>query len=426
MKPFRPTCASLALLLLFGSAPEAPAAPATAWRFAFDDRPPTGFTRVLPEMAYAPQRGFGFEAGTKPAGEQPFFFSADVPEGNYRVTAALGDERAASDTTIKAELRRLMIEHVVIAAGKTQTVSFVVNVRTPKIGATGDLKEGAVKLKAPRETEQEAWAWDEKLTLEINGARPALRTLEIQRVDGPTIFLLGDSTVCDQPREPFASWGQMLPRFFRPAVAVANHGESGESYSASLGRRRIDKIVSALQRGDVVVMQFGHNDQKERGEGTGPFLNYKQNIKRHVTMIRSRGGIPVIVSPMERRAFDDQGKVRRSLADYAEAARQAATENACAFIDLNAISVPFYETLEARGKDFSRRAFAGQDNTHHNNYGAYELAKAIAQGLRDAKLEVAKYLVDDFRGFDPRHPDPVEAFALPASPGLQGTRPLGN
>jgi hypothetical protein len=81
---------------------------------------------------------------------------------------------------------------------------------------------------------------------------------------------------------------------------------------------------------------------------------------------------------------------------------------------------------EAKGKDFSRRAFAGQDNTHHNNYGAYELAKAIAQGLRDNRLAIARQLVDDFKGFVPHHPDAVESFAVPSSAGGRGPRPLGN
>ena len=413
------------------------------WKFDFGTvNAAPGYTAVTPAETYSAERGFGFEPGsgalvaTDRGGKDPltgdfitsnqaFFFSANVPEGNYRVRVTLGDSAGESTTTIKAELRRLMVEHATTKSGKFETVEFIVNTRSPKITAVGDIKEGVVNLKAPRESEQEAWAWDDKITLEFNDRHPAICAVEITRVDVPTIYVLGDSTVCDQSKEPFASWGQMLPRFFQPVVAISNHGESGETYSSSLGRRRIDKIVSTLKPGEVVLMQFGHNDQKEKGEGKGPFLNYKDNIKKHVAMIRARGGVPVIVSPMERRAFDDAGKVRRSLSDFAEGARQAAKEIDAPFIDLNAMSVPFYEFLEAKGKDVSRQAFAGQDNTHHNNYGSYELAKAIAQGLREAKVDVAKYLRPDFTGFDPRHPDPLETFALPSTPGRQGPRPLG-
>ena len=439
-RPVLPILTAFALSAL----PALAASSTASWKFDFGTaNAAPGYTAVTPADAYSAERGFGFEAGGgKPVAtdrggkdpltgdfitsDQPFFFSVNVPEGNYRVRVTLGDSAGESATTIKAELRRLMVEHATTKTGKFESVEFIVNTRSPKIAAVGDIKEGTVNLKAPRESEQEAWAWDDKITLEFNDSHPAVCAIEITRVEVPTIYVLGDSTVCDQSREPFASWGQMLPRFFQPVVAISNHGESGETYSSSLSRRRIDKIVSTLKPGEVVLMQFGHNDQKEKGEGKGPFLHYKDNIKKHVAMIRARGGVPVIVSPMERRSFDDAGKVKHSLADFAEGARQAAKEIDAPFIDLNAISVPYYEFLEAKGKEVSRKAFAGQDNTHHNNYGSYELAKAIAQGLRDAKVEVAKYLRPDFTGFDPHHPDPVETFALPATPGRQGPRPLGD
>jgi lysophospholipase L1-like esterase len=442
MVPFRSHLCLVAGLASI-AATAVPATAAGPWKFDFGPgNVAPGYTQVLPDMSYSAERGFGFEPGGKPdavdrggsdaltsdliTSSGPFLFSVAVPEGNYRVTVTLGDAKAESVTTIKAELRRLMVERVATKPGDFQKVSFIVNTRSPRISAAGDITAGEVNLKKPRETQMEAFAWDDKLTLEFNNSHPAVCAMEIEPVTVPTIFVLGDSTVCDQPREPFASWGQMLPRWFKPEVAIANHGESGESYTASLARRRIDKIASLLRPGDVVIMQFGHNDQKEKGEGKGPFLNYKENIAKHVAMVRSRGGIPVIVSPMERRNFDDNGKVKQTLADYAEAAKQAAEENHVAFIDLHAASIPFYEGLEAKGKEYSRKAFAGKDNTHQDNYGAYEFSKVIAQGLRDDHIPLAKYLVDDFTGFDPHHPDDPETFAVPPSAGGRGPRPLGD
>jgi len=416
-----------------------------ALRFDFGPGPAgAGMTRVVPEMIYSEAAGFGFEPGGLVTGvdrggddsavsdfctaKGPFFFSVAVPEeGNYRVTVTLGDRQAESVTTIKAELRRLMVQELRTAPGRFEKVAFIVNTRTPRIAAVGDIKAGEVRLKTPRETTQEAWAWDNRLTLEFGNSRPAVCAIEIEKVDVPTIYLLGDSTVCDQPQEPYTSWGQMLTRFFKPTVAVANHGESGESYSASLGRRRIDKIASLMKPGDYLLLQFGHNDQKEKGEGVGPFTSYKANLKKHIALVRSRGGVPVIVSPMERRAFDADGKVRPSLADFAEASRQAAQEDGAAFIDLNTMSKRFYEVL---GPQKSALAFAApdgkQDNTHHNNYGSYELAPCIVQGVRDNKLGIAKDIVEDFQSFDPAHPDPLETFTLPASPARPTPRPLGN
>jgi hypothetical protein len=82
------------------------------------------------------------------------------------------------------------------------------------------------------------------------------------------------------------------------------------------------------------------------------------------------------------------------------------------------------------GADKAYLAFAGtgtqRDATHHDNYGAYELAKIIVQGIRDNKLELAKYIVDDFQGFDPAKPDPVDSFYMARGPSTFNLRPLGN
>lgn len=416
----------LSLLLLALFVP--PAMAADTLHFDFAGAAP-GYTAVRPDMAYSAARGFGFEPVSPPAagghspvtGTKPFFFSADVPEGNVAVTVTFGP----GTNSVKAELRRLMVENVVVPAGQTATRTFVVNTRTPVIAAANGVAAGAVDLKAPRETVQEAWNWDRRLTLELHGA---VRTIDIRPVQVPTIYLLGDSTVCDQPGEPYASWGQMLPRFFKPGIAVANHGESGETYRDSLQRRRLDKIVSLLKPGDTVLLQFGHNDQKQMKDNQGgPFTTYKDEIRQHVKAIRAAGGVPVIVSPMERRRFTADGKPIPTLADYTAAARQSADELGTPFIDLNAKSLVMYA---AWGVEGSQAAFAlpepdKLDNTHHNNYGSYELAKAVAGGMREAQLAAAAFIVDDF-AFDPARPDPVAAFAVPASPAFRNERPLGD
>src|SRR5262249_47654963 len=153
---------------------------------------------------------------------------------------------------------------------------------------------GNVKLK-PREKTDEAWAWDDKLTLEFNGDKPCLCALQIEpAADIPTVYLLGDSTVCDQPLEPWNSWGQMLPRFFQPGVVVSNQAESGESLRSSLGAKRLDKVLSTMKPGDYLFIQYGHNDMKEKGEGVGAFTTYKADLKKFIAGARQHGGIPVL------------------------------------------------------------------------------------------------------------------------------------
>lgn len=407
----------------------------TSYKFDFGPgKVALGYVQVLDDHVYTKERGYGFEPGAKVScldrggvnplrsdfctSDKPFFFSVALPEGNYLVTLTLGDAQGGSTTTIKAELRRLVLEREQTAPGKFVTRSFVVNVRTPEIRGSGE-----VRLK-DREKTMELWAWDEKLTLEFNNARPAIAALTIARVvNMPTLYLLGDSTVCDQPREPYSSWGQMLTRFFKPGIAVANHAESGESLRSSLSARRLDKVLSLMKPGDYLFIQFGHNDEKEKGEGVGAFTTYKSDLKRFVDGARRKGGIPVLVTPVQRRTFDDKGKITNSHGDYPEAVRQLAAEEKVALIDLHAMSTMFYEAL---GPEKSKLAFKDGDGTHHNNYGSYELAKCVVVGIRAAKLGVRKYLKLDVPPFDPSKPDALDSFKLPASPETATMKPLGS
>ena len=405
------------------------------WKFDFGPGiVAPGYTRVVQQNIYSREDGFGFEPGSQVVcmdrGErdalrsdlcvsnQPFYFSVALPEGNYKVTITLGDPFSGSETTVKAELRRLMLERVETKLGKFATRTFTVNVRTPQITGAGE-----VSLK-DREKTSEAWAWDEKLTLEFNNARPAVCAIEITRADKvPTLFLLGDSTVCDQPREPYNSWGQMLTRFFKPGIAIANHAESGESLRSSLAARRLAKVLSVIKPGDYLFIQYGHNDEKEKGEGVGAFTTYKADLKKFVDGARRRGGIPVLITPVQRRSVDKDGKITNSHGDYPEAVRQVAKEDKVPLIDLNAISKRLYETW---GVESSQRAFAPNDNTHHNNYGSYELAKCIVEGIKANKLGLAKFLMKDTPRFDPRRPDPIENFKVPPSPLIDVTKPPGS
>ncbi|HEX8774111.1 MAG TPA: rhamnogalacturonan acetylesterase [Pyrinomonadaceae bacterium] len=407
----------------------------TVWRFDFGPgRVAAGYRQVLATTVYSKETGYGFEPGAEIqcvdrggrddlrsdlcASDKPFYFSAALPEGNYNVTVTFGDKNGETTATVKAELRRLMVEKVHTARGKFETRTFTVNIRTPQI-STG----GGVKLKE-REKTMEIWNWDEKLTLEFNNTRPSLCSIEITRAENiPTVFLLGDSTVCDQPREPYNSWGQMLTRFFRPGIAVANHAESGESLRSSLGARRLDKVLSLMKPGDYLLIQYGHNDEKEKGEGVGPFTTYKAALKRFVAGARAAGGTPVLITPMHRRTFDDAGKITNSHGDYPEAVRQVAREEKVALIDLNSASKLFYEAL---GPERSKLAFKEGDGTHHNNYGSYELARLIVEGIRANKLGIARYLVRDVPSFDPSRPDPLEGFAVPPSPLSTDIKPLGS
>jgi lysophospholipase L1-like esterase len=377
-----------------------------------------GFAEVGAGAAYSAERGFGFDLGTSPAEGKAFYFSVGLPEGNYLVTVTLGHDTADGDTTVKAESRRLMVQGVKTKPGEGVARSFVVNLRRPAI--TGG---GGVKLKA---RELGYLHWDDKLTLEFGGPRPAVRAVEVEPApaDTVTVFLAGDSTVTDQPNEPYNSWGQMLPRFFKLTVAIANHAESGESLRSFTGAKRIDKVWSTIKPGDYLVIQFGHNDQKDTSPGAGAMTTYKDAVKRYVAEARRRGAHAVLVTPVSRRSFGPEGKIVSNLGDFPAAVRQVAKEEDVPLIDLNAMSQAFYEAM---GPDGSKKAFAPGDNTHHNNYGSYHLARCVAEGVRRAVPGLARHLADGLPPFDPAKPSPPEGFDVPASPVSPAARkPDGN
>lgn len=379
--------------------------------------PPLYFDRAVlerdPPIVFDAALGYGYEPVFLPAPGKPALFSVALPEGVWRVKVTLGGA-AASNTTLKAEARQLVLHDLSLGAGETTTRSFLVSVRTPRID-----EKTNVKIK---DREVGHLRWDEKLTLEINGSAPALTLLSFSPAhDAPVVYLVGDSTVADQGSEPWNSWGQMLPAMLDlNQVAVSNHAESGESYSSFLAERRWDKILATLRKGDVVIMQMGHNDMKQKGDGAGPFLNYKTAMEKLVRETKQHGATPVLVTPVHRRAFNDDGTVKQTLGDYPEAVRAVAKEQGVLLVDLNALSKPLYESF---GKDGSAALFV--DGTHHNNYGSYLLARCVAEGLRQSP-DLAPLLKADLEPFDPAHPPSVADLHLPASPQRDPARPEGN
>ncbi|HEV2296549.1 MAG TPA: rhamnogalacturonan acetylesterase [Tepidisphaeraceae bacterium] len=364
-----------------------------------------------------------------PPGQTPPTFSVPLPEGNYDVTITFGDEKRATSNTVKAESRQLMIERVETKPGEFATRTFTVNVRTPQLPG-GE----RVRLK---DREKPSLRWDNQLSLELNGKQPGVKSIRITpRSDAITVFLAGDSTVTDQAEEPWAGWGQMLPRFFKPGVAVANHAESGESLRSFRGEKRLEKILSQMKAGDYLFIQFGHNDMKETGEGVGPFTTFKRDLEDFVAQGRSKGATVVLVTPMHRRRFGADGTIQNSHGDYPEAVRQVAQEQNVPLIDLQVLSKQLYEAL---GAEESKKAFvhypantfpgqdkALKDDTHFNNYGAYQLARCIVEGIRAAKLPLAEHLVEDVNSFDPGKPDAAATFDLAASPPRPTTTPAGS
>jgi lysophospholipase L1-like esterase len=404
------------------------AAHAQDLKYSFQGSVP-GYTAVTAQDNYDATKGYGYFLA--PDGLKPSVFAVDVPEGNYDVTITFGSPNSATDTTIKAESRRLMIEKVDTTPGQTVTSTFTVNERRPEI-STG----GAVAIDGREKGPPVVPDWDTHLSFEFNGTHPGVETLEVKPDPAAiTVFLAGDSTVTDQTFEPWCTWGQMLPRFFGPGVAVADYAQSGLTSTSFEHQRRLDKILSVMKKGDYLFIQFGHNDQKDKGPNAGAALNYTDNLKHYIAAVRAKGGIPVIVTPMERRRWLN-AQPQPTLADYAEAGRKVSASEGTPLIDLNALSLKFYAAL---GPDNSTKAFVhypantfpGQskilkDDTHHNPYGGYELARCVVEGIRANIPALVPYLTKDPGPFDPSKPDSADTFDVPSSPFAVSEKPAGS
>lgn len=363
--------------------------------------------------------------------ERPFYFSVPVEDGNYKVTVTLGNKKKAAQTVVRAESRRLMVENCVTKKGKFETYSFIVNKRSQEIPGGGK-----VSLK-PRELDY--LNWDGLLTLEFNGAAPAVQRICIEPdTTATTIFLCGNSTVVDQELEPWASWGQMIPRWFTDKVAISNHAESGLTVRTFLDGHRLDKVLSMLKKGDYVVCEFGHNDQKEKRPGDGAWYHFAHGLKTFIDRVRAANGLIIFITPTQRRSFDEatHTKIQETHLDYPDAMRAVAKREGVPVIELHDMTRTFFETLGYEGSKkalvhYPANTFPGQDkpladNTHFNPYGAYEVSKMVVMGMKQLQLPIIGELKADWQDFDAAHPDDPDAFVWYQAQKQDVTKPDGN
>jgi lysophospholipase L1-like esterase len=291
----------------------------------------------------------------------------------------------------------------------------MVNIRTPMLPPQPANAPGGTTVRLNAH-ELDSPTWDDRLTLQFIGPSAAIASLSVASAETPTLYLTGDSTVTDQRTSPSASWGQMLPRFVDDRIVIANHAESGETLKSFLTGLRLDKVLANLRKGDWLLIQFGHNDQKAQWPQTyvEAGTTYRAYLRAHIAEARRRGATPILVTSPERAHFDESARIITSHGDYPEAVRTVAREEAVALIDLYAMSKQFYETL---GPERIVKAFAdgGKDRSHHNNYGAYELARLVVQGIRAADPESIAHLADalsaDVATLEFCYPDAPDAFS---------------
>ncbi len=383
--------------------------------------------------AYNDFDGYGYDFGTQPAkdGTQPYYFSVRVPDGNYVVDVVLGDKKREAVTTVRAESRRVLLNQAKTRKGERANKRLVVNKRSPAISLRDTVALNPLEWRVN--------TWDGKLTFEFTGERPAVAALDIRPVAAAdsvvTVFLCGNSTVVDQTDEPWTSWGQIVPAWFDSRVAICNNAESGERTTSFINKKRYDKVLSMSRPGDWVIVEFGHNDEKDKGAGTGAWYNFSTNLKTMIDRAREAGLNVVLVTPTARRCFDDDGRIVNTHGDYADAVRAVAEREGVPLIDLTAMTTTLYESLGVEGSKkafvhYPAGTFPGQenalaDNTHFNQYGATQVAKCLIEGLRVAAPELGAHITLP-SGYDPANPDDADAFVWPLSQRACAEKPAGN
>ncbi|WP_261511893.1 rhamnogalacturonan acetylesterase [Chryseobacterium paludis] len=423
----------------------------TTFKFDFGgSRTQDGFIPITEHSKFDRKTGYGFmdisniksvdRGGNALKGDfitsdRPFYFSVILSEGNYDIQLTLGDSKGSSETTVRVENRRLLLDDVKTKAGDVVEKLITVHVKDSIIRNQNGNEIGIVKLK-PRE--KKYLHWDNLLTIEFNDKAPKVCAVVIQpNKVAKTIYLTGDSTVVDQLYEPWASWGQMFPYFLIPhQVVVANYAESGETLKAFEGRHRIDKIWNRIKPGDYLFIEFGHNDQKPGNSHLEANSGYKEKLKEWIHKARQLEAIPVLVTSVNRHVFDGNKKIVNTLGDYPSAMREVAKEENVFLIDLNAMSKTLFEAM---GPELSKKAFvyypansypsqaeALSDDTHFNTYGAYELAKCVVKSITEQNLPLQQFISKNYRNFDPEKPDDAEKFHWPESIFMEALKPDGN
>lgn len=221
-----------------------------------------------------------------------------------------------------------------------------------------------------------------------------------------TIHLAGDSTMAEKlpQKRPETGWGEHLAAQFRPgSVVVDNDAKNGRSTRTFIAEGRWQALLDATRPGDVVLIQFGHNDASEnKPDRYTPPADYARNLTRFIRDVRGRKAIPVLLTPVARRRFDEAGRLQASHGVYPDLVRELAVREGVALVDMERRSSAL---LQETGTEASKKLFLWlapgtnpnypdgvEDNTHFSPEGAQRIAREFAQALCGVELPVKERL----------------------------------
>lgn len=235
------------------------------------------------------------------------------------------------------------------------------------------------------------------------------------------IFMAGDSTMAEKPltktvtdtaagktyEEAFKErgWGMLLPEYLTDKAVVRNYAQNGRSTRTFIEQGWWEKIITQVQPGDVVIIQFGHNDcAKDKPDRYTTPDDYRKNLVRFVDETRAKKGTPIICTSIARRKFDKEGKLMDTHGEYPVIAREVAKEKKVALIDMQQMTAQW---LEKEGVENSKQFFHKipadgssklfpkglDDNTHLNEGGARIVAGFFANQIKQQKVRPVSRLL---------------------------------
>ena len=214
-----------------------------------------------------------------------------------------------------------------------------------------------------------------------------------------TIHLMGDSTMAEKDLtggNPERGWGMMFPNFVDSTFQVVNYAQNGRSTKSFIDRGLWDKVYNALQPGDYVFIQFGHNDAKadDPDRYAPAFGAYQENLRTFIRGARAKGATPVLLTPVARRWFKDGKLDRNCHTDYPAAMKQVAREEGVTLLDITTKSLDWLEGLgDEPSKAYFMISTGKDDNTHTIARGARKVTELVCSALQGQIPAIGEHLV---------------------------------
>ena len=289
----------------------------------------------------------------------------NLPQGEYILKVKI---KAKSDTKVSlfTNHRRFLLRNAAMKCGEEALYSFAVALRYAKFQKKDDYRDSKIEL---------VYFGDAAIDAEVTAEKT------------PVLYLLGDSTVCDQTvydgsdTEHCCGWGQTLSMFLKDNVAISNHAEQGTNTRDCLNCH-FPPVLDCISQGDIVSMQFGHNDQKIK-ELTPKA--YGENLVKIARAAVSRGASVIICTPINRLIFVN-GVLNEYLASYSAAAKAAAAECGAKLVDLHDFTSELYLKMgdEAENLFFHSPEL---DRTHPCDIGGSVIGEYFAQSAFKKEIQ---------------------------------------